>query len=348
MTSLSQNNYLMTIISNPINNDWNSLSIREVPTWLKNSFFFDNLMEGSGGNPDDEFGIGSQFIRQTSDIENVQDFVEVIRAMSYWQVHSIPTSVKIAVETNLISYEELLTVKESFPTIDKNDWDILDIFSRKFVDDIRDFENAVRAVSYWDLQDSIPTFILEFVFKRYYDEDELYNMSNKPMTNNNLERFWHKIHLLTLDVQPSVFNSIIAVCRYDYYDCLNFLCSIATEFDKRSSERASIESVSHGQLENLRILIDNQFPVIESFIFSIATRCGHLDILEYLHSFINPRDKMSLVRTACREGHLNCLVFFYSIGYRWGSEMCKIALQSGHMDCVEYSHSVDAPCGCLV
>ena len=348
MTSLSQNNYLMTIISNPINNDWNSLSIREVPTWLKNSFFFDNLMEGSGGNPDEEFGIGSQFIRQTSNIENVQDFVEVIRAMSYWQVHSIPTSVKIAVETNIISYEELLTVKESFPTIDKNDWDILDIFSRKFVDDIRDFENAVRAVSYWDLQDSIPTFILEFVFKRYYDEDELYTVSNKPMPNNNLDRFWHKMHLLTLDVQPSVFNSIIAVCRYDYYDCLNFLCSIATEFDKRSSERASIESVSHGKLENLRILIDNQFPVIESFIFSIATRCGHLDILEYLHSFINPRDKMSLVRTACREGHLNCLVFFYSIGYRWGSEMCKIALQSGHMDCVEYSHSVDAPCGCLV
>lgn len=348
MTSLSQNNYLMTIISNPINNDWKSLSIREVPTWLKNSFFFDNLMEGSGGNPDEEFGIGSQFIRQTSDIENVQDFVEVIRAMSYWQVHSIPTSVKIAVETNLISYEELLTVKESFPTIDKNDWDILDIFSRKFVDDIRDFENAVRAVSYWDLQDSIPTFILEFVFKRYYDEDELYNMSNKPMPNNNLDRFWHKIHLLTLDVQPSVFNSIIAVCRYDYYDCLNFLCSIATEFDKRSSERASIESVSHGKLENLRILIDNQFPVIESFIFSIATRCGQLDIIEYLHSFINPRDKMSLVRTACREGHLNCLVFFYSIGYRWGSEMCKIALQSGYMDCVEYSHSVGAPCGCLV
>lgn len=212
----------------------NNMTIGDIPLWLQDSIFFENISEGC--ELDSEFTIDPCFIRDTPDINNLEDFVSVIRVMSYWNVNRIPISVKKALESNLISYCEFNMVREEFPTFGIENWAILEVFANQFVGDINDFEKAVLAVSHFDIQDSVPRFIYDFVANKYYDIERFSETIKVSVFRLcNLDRLWKKMMIISLNsTTESILRFVQQGPEEIPYDALDYLCSIASDFERRS------------------------------------------------------------------------------------------------------------------
>ena len=79
MSNSNQTEYHMNIFQCI---DTRKLSLNEVPVWLRDSFLFKNFTEGNELN--DTITIDSQFICESTDIDNFKDYIQVISVMSYW------------------------------------------------------------------------------------------------------------------------------------------------------------------------------------------------------------------------------------------------------------------------
>ena len=249
------NENIMTIISNTNVGELMTITIDDVPQWLHDSDFFENLSENSRS---DEFQVGSQYIRGTSDIQNITDFICVIRVISYWSVKQIPLSVKESFDNNIISCDQFYIVQYEFSSIGETYWNIMGIFARKFVDDVSDFEIAVQAISHFDLQDEVPRFIYEFVINKYYDTERFSQILQEP-NYKNLGRFWDKMKIINSN---SISDAILILCEFDYDDLFDFLCSIASDFNIRSVYREAHEKcVQLGRQRNAEILNMNGITI---------------------------------------------------------------------------------------
>lgn len=198
-----------------------TLSTMTIPEWLKDSFFFENL------DHEVEFTIDSQFFRETTEIKNLDDFMAVIRVMSFWSVNKIPLSVKEAVESDMISGTQFFDMRNLFPTLGETIWDILDILSAKFIGDLHDFKKAYQAVIHFGLQENVPWFVYEFVSHKYYDVDCFQELL---LTLDDI-RFSKKMLIISSN---STQEAILQLCQTNFYDALDYMCSIASDFDKRS------------------------------------------------------------------------------------------------------------------
>lgn len=217
-----------------------------VPSWLHDSFFFENL-EDEG-----EFTIDSRFVCSSDVINDIDDFVLVIQAMSYWDVKRLPLSVKYALERKLIGYDQFDTIRGNFPCISESYWNIMDVFLRSSIYDTNELEQGIKAVSHFDLQDCVPRFIYEFVCNKYYDTDWFINNKSRFKELENLDRFWDKMIIISLN---SKYDAIVLLCKYDYGDALEYICSIASDFDKRSVCMEAYDTCINET--NRQILIDH-------------------------------------------------------------------------------------------
>lgn len=114
----------------------------------------------------------------------------------------------------------------------------------------------------------------------------------------------------------------------DVMKCIRSCCVLWT----KSTMLAAIKG---GNLENVRFLVESgcAMPVDPCFL---ATACGHLNILIYLHVCGHPLSPLCTFIAA--DGHLPCLVYLHTQGCAWDARCCCQAALGDHLDCLTYLH----------
>ena len=145
MSKNSNNQNLMNNVSlfKGIDNRATLTHIEDIPRWLHDSLLFESLIEN---REKENHYISCRFIRENSDIRNLYEFIDIASVIDYWKLNFIPESMLYAVKNNIVSYPDFLIVKEMFPEID---WNLLEFFSRKTVQNKEEFNEAIKAVLYW-------------------------------------------------------------------------------------------------------------------------------------------------------------------------------------------------------
>ena len=329
MSNSNQTEYHMNIFQCI---DTRKLSLNEVPVWLRDSFLFKNFTEGNELN--DTITIDSQFICESTDIDNFKDYIQVISVMSYWRVNQIPYSIRYALEFDIINNIQYELIKESFKL--EIYWDVLDVFSRKKVNNIQEFTDSIKAVSYWNLQDDIPDYIIKFIYNTESREFDI--IKEQFLKYPNLERFWEKVKVISTTeiLNQSLTRTVIELCKYDYYDCLRFFCFRATEIERRNGFQACLISASLGKIMNLKILRENDYP-FDQYLLVHTAQGGYIECLRWLHEQHIRSHLSSLPCNGAVKGRqLKCLRFLVENGYVCDEITYRLALETENQEIIEY------------
>ena len=113
-----------------IESNFVTISINDVPEWLRDSEIYRNFEEGEG-----EFQLDSKYIVSTPNIETPEDFKKVMYAYTFWCVDKIPYSVfEFAIKSKILddnqSYSKVKNIFSNYYVFDK-----LDIFVN-FINDL--------------------------------------------------------------------------------------------------------------------------------------------------------------------------------------------------------------------
>ena len=130
-----------------------------------------------------------------------------------------------------------------------------------------------------------------------------------------------------------------AAAYYGHLDCLKYAHENKCPWEESTFEAAS----EKGNLEILKYLFEENCPRIDVDCTILAARNGHLDCLEFFYE----RDfnwDASTCSQAARNGHLNCLKFAHENGCEWDTSTCEEAASNGHLDCLKYTREIKKKC----
>ncbi len=112
--------------------------------------------------------------------------------------------------------------------------------------------------------------------------------------------------------------------------------------DEQRREFAALAAKT-GKLGCLEVLDDWGYPMEDS-TWAAAAAEGHVDTLRWLHQ-LAPEEECGeeVSQRAAEAGHLDCLIFLYSIDARWDSWTTALAARHGHLPCLAFLMSHGCP-----
>ena len=97
-------------------------------------------------------------------------------------------------------------------------------------------------------------------------------------------------------------------------------------------------SAKKGNLEMVKYCVANECPINEKAC-AWAARCGHLEVLKYLHEEVKAPWESCTASWAAESGHLHILEYLVEREYdEYGENACWYAARNGHLDCLKYLH----------
>ncbi|GFH44210.1 hypothetical protein CTEN210_00684 [Chaetoceros tenuissimus] len=166
-----------------------------------------------------------------------------------------------------------------------------------------------------------------------------------------LEYLFEKYCLMHTDLEN--FNNLITIAAgKGHLQCITFLCENGCSGNERDQIYDCQSAARHGQLECLRYLKEQGWPVDGSVIFE-AAEAGHLHCIEYLRSVGCPWNAIDVgdddfhagdIMEACAGSSLECLRYCHENGCNVDLFLsCVQAAKNGKVDCIEYLRSKGCP-----
>ena len=106
------------------------------------------------------------------------------------------------------------------------------------------------------------------------------------------------------------------------------------EWDDRTIDAAAYQ----GNLEMVKYCVANECPINEKAC-AWAARCGHLEVLKYLHEEVKAPWESCTSSWAAGAGNLHILEYLVERKYdQFEIYACFLAAEFGHLDCLKYLH----------
>ena len=105
------------------------------------------------------------------------------------------------------------------------------------------------------------------------------------------------------------------------------------EWDSGTIDAAAYQ----GNLEMVKYCVANECP-IDACACAWAARCGHLEVLKYLHEEVKAPWDWRTAERAAEKGHLHILEYLVERKYDEFEYACEYAAAFGHLDCLKYLH----------
>ena len=142
-----------------------------------------------------------------------------------------------------------------------------------------------------------------------------------------------------------------------HLQCVMFLCENECSVDESERIYDCQSAARHGQLECLKYLKDQGWPVDATVILEAAA-AGHLHCIQYLRSVGCPWNAIDVgedefevddshedhITEACAESSLECLIYCHDNGCNIDFNLsCAAAVKNGKIDCIQYLRSKGCP-----
>lgn len=119
-------------------------------------------------------------------------------------------------------------------------------------------------------------------------------------------------------------------------DIFKWLYSRGFDFDKEDSLICA-QIAKYGNLELLKQAHERGFVISENAV-NAAAKCGHLEVLQWIHNNIENCINEIVLSNATHYGHLNIVKWYYKCGYPREKDVYKNATANGHFDIVKWLH----------
>jgi len=261
--------------------DMKTIRISDIPDWLKDSELFDNLVDEN--NLDEEFTIGSRFIRDSNTVSTLDDFIIVYDISVFFMLRNPPDTLLEFIISDM-DLETYFQLRKRYEYQMSEWWDVFNI-----VIDYRD-DNYHASLKFAKIG-NIP--MLEFYIRQGVSISEEHCMK---ATASNIKCFEFCIQKTPLWDIIDCFNYAIQKKSMDFIQYLfelnpNKLIEYEDEYEQNS--RFCITAVETDNLDALAFLHNNGFNWNETV--TVSASINSLRCLKYAVEHGCPVDWMELI-----------------------------------------------------
>jgi len=342
------------------------IALKNIPYWIKKSQIFEHFLDFSQGNLDEEFPFDNCFIRETDNIENFNDFKEVIKVISFWNMmitDSVFNFIFDKQEGSLNNFCIFINQYEQFKTECSGltyIWEQLDLFLQNGFTRVPTL-NLIIEISHLGFIDALK-YVCKYPFESNDQNliDELNNSikSEKPcieaVSKGNVEVLKYLISIGSLINEEVVYwaaitdniqclgilklnnctfteKAFIGTIFFDKIDAFIYLHNLGCPWSVKTCNKAVINS----NPEFLLYAITNGCPYDENTTMYAASY-DNVDCLKILYENNCPRNKTAC-NAAAQNGKLRALKYLHETGAPWDSHVCYFASINGFIDCLNYA-----------
>lgn len=102
------------------------------------------------------------------------------------------------------------------------------------------------------------------------------------------------------------------------------------------------DAIMSGNMDCVRFLVETNCP-INSDVYAMASKCGNLECLIYLHTIYGCLWNEKTTYNASINNHLDCLKYAHENGCPWDEWTIIASIKSDSLECLEYMHKNGCP-----
>ena len=173
-------------------------------------------------------------------------------------------------------------------------------------------------------------------------------LKRSPFTDDWKEKFWIKemSSISTLEFAWEHKSLWSGLLKDQTHFCAQValtnkleLLKWAREEKKCEWDAGTIDAAAYrGNMEMVKYCVANECPINEKAC-AWAARCGHLEVLKYLHEEVKAPWESCTASWAAGGGNLHILEYLVEHEYdEYDENACRNAAENGHLDCLKYLH----------
>lgn len=299
-------------------NNAESVDHSNIPGWLQSSDLYENAST-AGLSLQREAFTSSEYMRPTTDIFKMTEFIEVMKCIDYWGVYCWPDSV----------YN----------------------FITGHIDDVKAWRNACEfgVCQHLDISDAILDIISNIGSHFLQQVGELgslgwlkFGYSKGLHWTRGSSAFGGHLCCLEYAINHGCPWNVLTCANAaggGHLSCLRY----AHENGCPWNESTCAAAAYHGHLSCLEYADMHHCPWDEEVVLNAARR-GHLQCLMYAVSRRCPcPEGLDACSAAAAGGQLSCLQYVHECGFAWGEETCCYAARGGHLSCLQYAREHNCP-----
>ncbi|AGO84206.1 Ankyrin repeat domain containing protein [Pandoravirus salinus] len=144
----------------------------------------------------------------------------------------------------------------------------------------------------------------------------------------------------TLCASRTTINPCLSAASALHVDCVDEALRLAWSWHGAECEHAA----RAGRIDLVDRFRACGCPFDAHSVAVAAAGAGRLNVLRHLHqqNLLEPRGT-DLISAAAAGGHIVCVEFAQSVGFRWYAGACTMAAGNGHLACLRYLHEHGCP-----
>lgn len=287
----------------------------DIPFFLREGAFYRNL---DNGDPESIIDVPADYFSATCIAENLAQFEQLLRVMTFWALDNIPTGV-------------LDFCKDFDPAI--WEWPASELPCEIGEDILPDLRIAYGSTNHATFDEVISTDRWEVITHRatFTSRDEALLGAAARAGNLRLMKFLHEENF----VWQASTCAFASGCGS--LECLRYARQNGCPWNAQVYVRAA----AFGHLSCMQYAFEQGLEWHKD-VCKFAALHGHLDCLKFAHENSCPWNA-DVYKLAARGGHLDCMKYAHREGLEWSPNACRMAAYFGHLSCLQYAHENGCP-----